>query len=222
MQPTFAVIFDMDGVIVDSNPYHAQAWIQFCKDYNVPLNEDEIPKLIYGKTNKVALKEVFKKDFSPEEADRLGEEKEAIYRELHQKDMEPVKGLIPFLRMLKQNNIATAVATNAPVSNLNFTLERINIRQYFDKLIDATMVKEGKPDPDIYLKAAEKLNMAPEKCIVMEDSIPGVEAGLRANMKVVALTTTHSREELAHTHLVIEDFEDLTLDKLMSLLNENK
>jgi len=222
MQPKFAVIFDMDGVIVDSNPYHAQAWIQFCKKYNVPLNEDEIPELIFGKTNKVALKEVFKKDFSPEESDRLGEEKEAIYRELHQKDMVPVKGLISFLQMLKENNIATAVATNAPVSNLNFILARTDTRQYFDELIDATMVKEGKPDPDIYLKAAEKLNMPPAKCIVMEDSTTGVEAGLRANMKVVALTTTHSPEELAHTHLVIDNFEELTLDKLSALLEENK
>ena len=222
MQPTFAVIFDMDGVIVDSNPYHAQAWIQFCKKYNVPLNEEEIPELIYGKTNKVALKEVFKKDFSPEEADRLGEEKEAIYRELHQKDMEPVKGLIPFLQMLKQNNIATAVATNAPVNNLNFTLKLTDTRQYFDKLIDATMVKEGKPNPDIYLRAAKELNMPPAKCIVMEDSTTGVEAGLRANMKVVALTTTHTPEELAHTHLVIDDFEELTLEKLNALLEANK
>jgi len=222
MRPTLAVIFDMDGVIVDSNPYHAQAWIQFCQKHKVPLNEEEIPELIYGKTNKAALKEVFKKEFSPEEADRLGEEKEAIYRELHQKDMEPVKGLVPFLQMLKQSNVATAVATNAPVSNLNFTLERINIRQYFDELIDATMVKEGKPNPEIYLKAAEKLNMSTDRCIVMEDSITGVEAGLKANMKVVALTTTHNVEELAHTNLVIDSFEDLTLEKLTALLSGNK
>jgi HAD superfamily hydrolase (TIGR01509 family) len=124
--------------------------------------------------------------------------------------------------MLKQNNVATAVATNAPISNLNFTLERINIRPYFDALIDATMVKEGKPNPEIYLKAAEKLNMPTDKCIVMEDSMTGVEAGLKANMKVVALTTTHKAEELAHTNLVIDSFEDLTLDKLMALLSADK
>lgn len=219
MNKKFAVIFDMDGVIVDSNPYHKEAWLQFCRKYNIELKEEDVAETIYGKTNEAALKEVFKKDFTPEEADRMGEEKEALYRKLHEKDMEPVKGLISFLQMLKQNNISTAVATNAPVSNLNFILERTQVKPYFDELINAKMVKKGKPDPDIYLKAAEKLKVLPEQCIVMEDSITGVEAGLRAGMKVVAITTTHPAEELAHTHLVINDFEDLTLNKLTALLD---
>lgn len=219
MDQKFAVIFDMDGVIVDSNPYHKEAWLQFCKKYEVELKEEDVAETIYGKTNEAALKEVFKKDFSPEEADKLGEEKEAIYRELHQKDMVPVKGLISFLQKLKENNISIAVATNAPLSNLNFILERTQTKQYFDDLIYAKMVSKGKPDPEIYLKAAEKLDMPPARCIVMEDSTTGVEAGLRAGMKVVALTTTHSPEELANTHLVIPDFENLTPEKLASLLD---
>lgn len=219
MKNTFAVLFDMDGVITDSNPYHKDAWFLFCEKYNVPLTEEDVPKYIYGKTNKQALKDLFKKEFSPEESFALSEEKEAIYRQLHQATIEPVKGIPKFLQTLQQNQILTAVATNAPVANLNFTLDTLQLRQYFNVLIDASQVTKGKPDPEIYLKAAELLNMPPEHCIVMEDSTTGVEAGLRAGMKVVSITTTHSKEELAHTHLVIDDFDELTLDKLAALVS---
>jgi beta-phosphoglucomutase family hydrolase len=220
MNPKFAVIFDMDGVLIDSNPYHKEAWLQFCQRYNVELKEEDVADAIYGKTNEAALKEVFKKDFSPEEAERLGQEKEAIYRELHKKDIEPVDGLVSFLKDLKQNDIPTAIATNAPVVNLDFVMEQLGIREYFDVFIDSSMVNNGKPDPEIYLKAAETLNMPPERCIVMEDSTTGVEAGLKAGMKVVSITTTHSPEELEQTDLVIDSFNDLNIEKLAGLLDE--
>ena len=219
MEKKFAVIFDMDGVITDSNPYHKDAWFKFCEKYKVSLTEEDVPKYIYGKTNKQALKDIFKKDFSAEESFAMSEEKEAIYRELHQPTIQPVKGIPHFLQLLKQNQIPTAVATNAPVANLNFTMDTLQLRQYFDVLIDASQVTKGKPDPEIYLKAAELLNMPPERCIVMEDSTTGVEAGLRAGMKVVSITTTHTKEELAHTHLVIDDFDELTFEKLEALVN---
>lgn len=218
MKEKFAVLFDMDGVIVDSNPYHKDAWLEFCRRYNVELKEEDVPKYIYGKTNKAALVDVFQREFSPEESFRMSEEKEAIYRELHRADISLIRGLDTLLQRFSQAEIPLAVCTNAPVANLNFTLEQTGIRSYFKVLIDASQVSKGKPDPEIYLKAAQLLNMPPERCIVMEDSTVGVEAGLRAGMKVVGITTTHSAEELAHTHLVIDDFEELTVDKLASLL----
>ncbi|WP_026462369.1 HAD family hydrolase [Adhaeribacter aquaticus] len=218
MKEKFAVLFDMDGVIIDSNPYHKSAWVEFCKIHQIDIKEEELGKNIYGKTNKDALKNILGKELSAEESDKLGEEKEALYRDLHGPEMVPVKGLINFLEELKKNNVATAVATNAPTSNVDFILHKIGVRHYFDAIIDAKQVKKGKPDPEIYLKAAEMVNISSDRCIVMEDSTTGVEAGLKANMKVVGITTTHTAEELSHTHLVINDFDELSVDKLADLL----
>lgn len=217
-----AVIFDMDGVITDSNPYHKRAWEIFCKKYGVELTEEDLQQHVYGQTNKHALKHIFSDDLPPEDHDRYAEEKEALYRELHEPEMELAPGLKDFLKMLKQHQVQTAVATSAPTENLNFTLDRLGIRDYFDQLIDISGVKNGKPDPEIYLKAAKALGVEPERCIVMEDSAPGVEAGQRAGMKVIGLTTTHSREELSHTDLVIDDFRGLTMEKLQRLLEEER
>ena len=218
MKEKFAVLFDMDGVIIDSNPYHKDAWMAFCRRYQVELREEDVPRYIYGKTNKTALVDVFQREFSPEESFRMSEEKEAIYRELHRPDINLIKGLPALLEEFRQHQVPLAVCTNAPVANLDFMLEETGIRPYFQVLIDASKVSKGKPDPEIYLKAAQLLGIAPERCIVMEDSTVGVEAGLRAGMKVVGITTTHSRQELAHTHLVIDDFDELSVDKLEALL----
>jgi beta-phosphoglucomutase family hydrolase len=218
MKEKFAVLFDMDGVIIDSNPYHKDAWLAFCRRYNVVLKEEDVPRYIYGKTNKAALVDVFQREFSPEESFRMSEEKEAIYRDLHRADISLIKGLDSLLKGFQQHEVPLAVCTNAPVANLDFMLEETGIRPYFKVLIDASKVSKGKPDPEIYLKAAELLQVPPSRCIVMEDSTVGVEAGLRAGMKVVGITTTHSRQELAHTHLVIDDFDELTVEKLVALL----
>ena len=219
MNEKFAVIFDMDGVIIDSNPYHKEAWLQFAEKYNIELKEEEVPEKIYGKTNTTALRDVFQKDFSPEENEKLGEEKEAIYRDLHGKDLEPIAGLRKLLAMLKQHQVPMAVATNAPVSNVDFIMEKTGLRPYFSVVIDSSSVKNGKPDPEIYLKSAERLGVMPERCIVIEDSVPGAEAGIRAGMKVVAITTTHSKEELDKTDLVIDAYEELSFEKLAALFN---
>lgn len=218
MKEKFAVLFDMDGVIIDSNPYHKDAWMAFCRRYQVELKEEDVPKYIYGKTNKMALVDVFQREFSPEESFRMSEEKEAIYRDLHRADISLIKGLPALLESFQQHQVPLAVCTNAPVANLDFMLEETGIRPYFQVLIDASKVSKGKPDPEIYLKAAQMLGISPDRCIVMEDSTVGVEAGLRAGMKVVAITTTHSRQELSHTHLVIDDFDELHVDKLEALL----
>lgn len=219
MTKKFAVIFDMDGVLIDSNPYHKEAWLQFTEKYKVELKEEEVAEKIFGKTNTNALRDVFGKEFTPEENEKMGEEKEAIYRELHSKDLAPMEGVKHFLEMLKQHQIPTAVATNAPTSNLDFIMDKTGLRPYFEVAIDSGSVKKGKPDPEIYLKTAEQLGVAPERCIVMEDSVPGAEAGIRAGMKVIAITTSHSKEEFSQTDLVIDTFEELSFEKLVSLFD---
>jgi beta-phosphoglucomutase len=212
-----AVLFDMDGVIVDSNPYHKLAFEAFLKRHDVFLTDDELKTRVYGRTNQEIMRFIFKENFSPERSEVWADEKEALFRKLY-KDVSPVKGLVSFLEKLKARNIKTAVGTSAPKLNLVFILEKIQLVSYFDALLHAADVQFGKPNPEIYLKAAGRLQTNPAHCIVIEDSLPGIQAGLDAGMKVIGITTTHTIAELAHAHLVIDDFESLTIEHLENLI----
>ena len=213
----FVVLFDMDGVIVDSNPFHKIAFEQFLARYQISLTDEQLKAHVYGKTNKEAMPYIFKKELSPTELDERAEEKEAIFRGIYKKDIQPVEGLVPFLQMLKAQGVPTAVGTSAPTANLHFILDSLHLKPYFDALLDSTHVTHGKPDPEIYLKSAQELGVEPKHCLVIEDSLAGVQAGLNAGMKVMGITTTHTAEELSKTHLIIHNFVGLTTEKLQAL-----
>jgi HAD superfamily hydrolase (TIGR01509 family) len=199
----------MDGVLVDSNPYHKIALNEFCGRYGYHLTDEQLLNKVYGRTNKEWLTNLFGK---------LTEEKEAIYRTLFEGDIKPVKGLISFLDLLDYHKIPRAIGTSAPQSNVDFTLSKTNIAKYFETILKDSDIEHSKPNPEIYIKAAERLGFAPEKCIVFEDSLSGVKAGKASGAKVVGITTTHSKEELVETDFVIEDFEGLNPRALIETL----
>jgi beta-phosphoglucomutase family hydrolase len=213
----FAVIFDMDGVIVDNMPYHKKAWKIFIEKYNPEMDLDEF---IYhfGKSNLNLLTILFGKKISDSKIRALAEEKEALYRKIYAPEVSPLPGFIPFLKTLKKTGVKTAVATAAPKANLDFLLEHIEVRGEFDVLIDDSEVNKGKPDPEIYLKAAKKLGYPPESCLVFEDSLAGIQAARRAGMKVIGVATTNPQEKLQHTDLVIYDFTEISLEKILALM----
>lgn len=225
MKKDLAVLFDMDGVICDTNPYHLKAWEKFAEKHQLNLEGKDLGYYIYGRTNRDAL-QLFIKDkafangnsFTSDQLTDLSEEKEALFRDIYRDHVELTGGLQAFLQELKEAGVPMALASNAPISNIDFILDATNTRSYFSAVVDATQVTKGKPDPQIYLRAAELLNVEPAYCIVMEDSTVGVEAGQKAEMKVVGITTTHSAEELSHTDLVIDDFAELSINELKNLL----
>jgi beta-phosphoglucomutase len=213
----FTVIFDMDGVIVDSNPTHTIALRQFCKMHGHYLTDNELKAKVYGRANKDWLPDIFGDQMTPAAYKKLADEKEALFRKLFEPIIQPLNGLIHFLDILKNNNITMAVASSAPPENVQFTLEKTGTKKYFNILLNESSFNKGKPDPEIYLKTASLLNVSPDKCIVFEDSIAGVEAAKKAGCKVIGVTTTHAREEFVGTDLVIDDFEGLELQKLVKL-----
>jgi beta-phosphoglucomutase len=214
---TLAVIFDMDGVIVDNMEYHKKAWKIFLKKYAPDIDVEEFSEH-FGKVNKDLLKIVFQREISDEEESRFGEEKEALYREIYAEDVAPTGGLVDFLQELKENSVKTAVASAAPKVNVDFVFEKTGLRQYFDVSIDATDVTRGKPDPEIYLKAAEKLNCLPEACLVFEDSMPGIQAGRNAGMRVIGVATSHPADKLKDTEFVIRDFTEINFETVRDYL----
>ncbi|GAA4463352.1 HAD family hydrolase [Nibrella saemangeumensis] len=206
-----AALFDMDGVIVDNHRYHTDSWLQFVGRYGRTLTPDQYATNMNGRVAADSLVYVFQRSLTPEEIVAYTEEKEEIYREMYRPRLQPTLGLIPFLKDLKRNQVPMAVGTSAPVSNISFTLDGIQVRSYFDTVVDASMISRGKPDPEIYLTAAKRLGVPPEQCVVFEDAFSGIDAGLRAGMRVIALATTHTREELANTgaSLIIKDFREI-------------
>jgi HAD superfamily hydrolase (TIGR01509 family) len=215
MNKKFAILFDMDGVIVDSNPYHKAALVQFCEQHGYHLTDAELRQKIYGRTNKEWITNLFDGQVTPAQVAQYADEKEALYRQLYQHDIVAVPGLPGFLAELAAGGVPLAIATSAPRANVDFTLGKTGLGQYFDIILDDSFVEHGKPNPEIYLKTAAAVGFAPADCVVFEDSIAGVRAGKAAGCRVVAIGTTHTREELPEADLYVPDFQGLTIAAML-------
>lgn len=215
----FGVLFDMDGVIVDSNPVHKIAIQQFCKKYQLKLTEEKLATKVWGRQNKDWIPAVFERTLNSDELENYSHEKEKLFRELYENEIQPLKGLESFLIDLEKHHIPSAVATSAPLENVDFILAKTGLRKYFRSVLYDKHVDKGKPEPEIYIKAAAALNFKPSECIVFEDSLAGVKSGLAAGCKVVGVLTTHTKEELKGTHLNIRDFSEINLEDLEKLFD---
>ena len=212
-----AIIFDMDGVIVNNGNYHQKAWGVFCKKNTIDFSIKKFKSELFGKTNEKVLPELFGRDLSKQEIQKLSEEKEQIYRDIYQPHLKPVNGLIMFLKSLDQNNIPMGVATSAPKANVDCILDGLDIRKFIQIIVDDSMVRYGKPHPEIYLKAAKMLGAKPENCIVFEDSIAGTKSARDAGAKVIALTTTLPAEKHKYADKIISDFTEVSIQLIKNL-----
>ncbi len=204
-----AVIFDMDGVIVDNQDYHHEAWMQFCIKHGLTVEGDV--SHLFGMTNTDILQNIFPDDLSQQQSYEFAGEKEKLYRGLYEANIEAAPGVQALLESLSEKGYKLAIATSAPPENVDFVLGNTNLHIYFDVLIDSSMISKGKPDPEIYLLAAEKLNVSAMDCIVVEDSVAGIRSGKAAGMKVVAISSTNPRENLGEADLIIDDFNEFEL-----------
>jgi beta-phosphoglucomutase len=214
---TFAVIFDMDGTLIDNTPYHYKSWQALFKKYD----KGELSKTTYyTEISGVPITETLKRLFNTDDKAILKgllDEKENYYRQLYAPFVMAIKGLENFLAELKEAGIKMAMATSATVEDIDFILDRVPIRGDFAEIVNTSMVSRPKPNPDIFLKAAEMLNMPPERCIVFEDSLAGLKAGNSAGMKVVGITTGHPAADLQPVNLVINDYTELSVQRLAAL-----
>ena len=211
-------IFDMDGVIVNNHHYHYLAWQRIAEKYGVMIDETFYREKMNGRTLMELMDIVFERKMSKEEAREIGLEKEAVYRELYKEHRRPTAGLIDFMETARSKNIPMVVGTSAPPVNVTYTLEDLDLLHYFVGVVDDSMVKQGKPDPEVYLRCAEMIGRAPKNCIVFEDAVSGIRAGESAGAQVVALATSHAREELP-AQWIIDDFTQLTWDMIGKVLH---
>jgi beta-phosphoglucomutase family hydrolase len=209
MHPIRGLIFDMDGVIVDSNPLHRVVWEEYNRRHGIETTE-AMQRRMYGKRNDEIVRDFFGDRITDEEVFAHGAAKEALYREMLRPRID--RALVPGIREFLERHAATpkAVATNAEPANLNFVLDETGLRRFFLAAIDGHQVRNPKPHPEIFLRAANALRAGPESCVVFEDSHTGVQAGLAAGMRVVGLATTHG--ELPGVSLTIPDFNSPDLE----------
>ena len=208
-----ALIFDMDGVIVDSNPWHRIAWSEYMRRHGIEMTES-MQQRMYGKRNDEIVRDFFGTRLSDADVFAHGAAKEALYREMMKLRIGEslVPGISEFL--MRHGNPDLAVATNAEPANVDFVLDHSGLRSCFRVIVNGHQVTHPKPHPEVYVRAAADLQVPPEDCIVFEDSYTGVASGLAAGMRVVGIESTH--RDLPGVALSIVDFNDPRLESWLS------
>jgi beta-phosphoglucomutase family hydrolase len=204
-----ALIFDMDGVIIDSNPLHRQAWAAFNRRYGLETTE-AMPRRMYGKRNDQIVRDYFGEGISLAEVDARGRAKERLYREMLTGRTEEM--LVPGLRAFleRYRDLPMGVGSNAEPQNIALVLDETGLRRYFRAVVDGHQVRRPKPDPEVYLRVAELLETDPAQCIVFEDSHSGAAAAVAAGMRVIGISTTD--DNLSGTAITIDNFRSGDLD----------
>jgi beta-phosphoglucomutase len=204
-----AIVLDMDGVIVDSNPLHTEAWKVYNQRFGIEAGAS-LAERMYGRRNDEIVRDFFGPGLTAAEVAVHGAAKEELYR--HMLAPRLAGALVPGVREFLQRHAGAPIglATNAEPANVDFILDRGGLRAYFRVVVDGHQVRHAKPHPEIYLRAAELLAVAPRNCIVFEDSFSGVEAARAAGARIVGVRTTHG--ELPGADLEIDDFRSQELE----------
>lgn len=210
LRPGMAMVLDMDGVIVDSNPLHTETWKQYNLRFGIDVGE-AVAERMYGRRNDEIVRDFFGAHLSAEEVAAHGAAKEELYRTMLAPRL--AEALVPGVRefLARHAGGPLGVATNAEPANVNFILDGAGLRGYFRVIVDGHQVTHAKPHPEIYLRAAELLGVAPRNCVVFEDSYAGVDAARAAGARVVGVRTTH--RELPGASLEIDDFRSAALEE---------
>jgi len=213
-----AVLFDLDGVIVDSKEAHFLAFKQFGEEVGYPFTRETFTH-IFGMHNNEIFPIVFGHPLPQEEIDKLSVRKEAIVREMIRGHVAALPGAKVLVRALREAGFHLAIGTSTPLANVELILGELGLQEEFQAIISAENVQEGKPHPQVFLLGAQALGIPPEHCVVIEDAVAGVQAAHNGGMKALAVTTNHSREALSKAERVVDSLEEVTPTDFLKLLN---
>ena len=213
---TIAAIWDMDGVLVDTGLLHYQSWAEALAAIGVPLSLHDF-NATFGMNNTSILKLWLGSDAPQELIDRIGDQKELIFRRMAAGQVQVFPGVHTLLEALRRAGVRQAVGSSAPQANIDVLLAAGGLRPYFEAVVSAWAMP-GKPDPAVFLEAASQLGIPPARCVVIEDSTAGVEAARRAGMQCIAVTNTNPASLLSTASLVVSTLEDVTPEILAGLL----
>jgi len=198
-----AVIFDLDGVLIDSAEPHAEAWRRLADELGVSVDPAQF-LATFGRQNRDIVPLLFGADLKPDRIRELGERKEAIYRDLARGRVKQVQGAVGLVRDCRRNGLRLAVGSSAPRENIDLALGEMGLTEEFQAIVHAGDVSRGKPDPQVFLVAAERLAVSPAECAVIEDAPSGLTAARAAGMTAIGVTTAHAADRLADAHHVVD------------------
>jgi len=216
-----AVIWDMDGVIADTAPYHFQAWQDVFQKKGINFTEEDF-KRNFGQRNDTIIRYALGKNVSPDEVDVIANEKEENYRQRVAQNIKPLSGAIELITSLKEHGVKMAIASSAPMENIQLVTRGLAVNNYFQVIVWGRQVTEGKPSPQAFLLAARRLEVEPKNCVVIEDAVAGVTAAKRAGMKCLAVTNTHPKISLMAADLVADTLETISVADLARLFDSSK
>ena len=212
----YAVLWDMDGVLVDTGDFHFQSWKETFDELNVPFDDEDFRKT-FGMNNAGILEWVFGRKPNPDEVSRISDKKESLFRELVKGRAKPLPGVPVWLRQFQDWDIKQAITSSAPPENIEVLVTELKIKDYFDAIVSGFDLP-GKPNPDVFRKAANILQVNPENCIVVEDAIAGVEGAKRAGMKCITVTTTNPASALEKADFIFNNLGEMSREDFLSLL----
>ena len=214
----YAVIFDMDGVLSDTGPVHFESWVKMTSEIGVEFTKEFFEK-IFGQQSPEIIRKLMGPNVDEITIEKWANLKEKYYRDMVKDQLKPLPGVIELIKELYDLKFKLAVGSSGPRENVELLLTSLKIKKYFNAVITAAEIKRGKPEPDVFLEAAKRVKIKPNKCVVIEDAPVGIESAKRAGMKCIALTTTHPEKELYNADLIVKNLSEISSKDIKNLLN---
>lgn len=218
MLKKYGVIWDMDGVLVDTGEFHYQSWRHVFTELKTEFSRDQF-RATFGMNNAGILEEIlgYKPEF--EFVEKVSVQKEGHFRQNIQGRVKPLSGVLEWLRQLKDKGFHQAIASSAPQTNIDVLVDELQIRDFFEVMVSGYDMP-GKPNPDVFLKAADLMDVAPTNCIVIEDAIAGVRAAKNADMQCIAVTTTNPAHLLSEADIIVDGLDMLPVESILKLTED--
>jgi len=216
--PHKAIIWDMDGVIADTARHHYRAWQAVMQERGAVYTEADF-RNNFGKRNDTIIKFILGDSVTPDEIEEIAVTKEDIFRRHARGNLTALPGVAALMKSSREHGFVQAVGSSAPLENIRLVMQELGIAEFFEAIVSGREVKEGKPSPQGFLLAAERLGVKPQNCVVIEDAVAGVSAAKRGGMSCLAVTNTNPKSKLAEADLIVDSLEEVTVSRLESLLN---
>lgn len=211
------VIFDVDGVLLDSYQMHFECWMSLAEEDDIVITESEFRSL-FGRRGREIARQVWGPEFPEQQIVSIHRRKQALYRESLQRNLPAMDGAVQLIDGLVEAGLVLAVGSSAPPANVEMTLERLDRRQAFSAIVTGSDVTRGKPDPRVFLLAAQRMGLEPSHCAVIEDAPVGIAAAVTGGMTAIALLGTAPADRFARAHLVVNSLQQLSPKRIVDLI----